>query len=201
MVAVVGAAALGAGLLLAQHLSSERDRRADVAALPDAPAGTASAVSGPAELPPQASPSGGAPYGEAAGAPAGTSRSRPPSDAPQPTASPIRGVEAREDVPATVQTYGADNGQTMRVVTARGDLTGQREMAWAADSGHRVGDAWCTQNFRFSPDRPASVRPTMLLCWRTSAHRSAYVVTVNPTGKPSEQDTVAVINREWSKLG
>ncbi|GAA0916867.1 hypothetical protein GCM10009557_89070 [Virgisporangium ochraceum] len=88
----------------------------------------------------------------------------------------------------------------MRVVTARGDLTGQREMAWAADDGHRVGNAWCTQNFQFSPDRPASVRPTMLLCWRISDQRSVYVVTVDPSGKPSENDTVAAIDREWAKL-
>ena len=89
----------------------------------------------------------------------------------------------------------------MRIVTARADLTGQREMVLAADAGHAVGDISCTQNFRFSQDIPPKIRPTMLLCWRMSAQRSVYIITINTKGKPSQRETVAAINREWAKLG
>ena len=55
---------------------------------------------------------------------------------------------------------------TLRIVSARGDLTGQRELKWAADAGHLVGTARCTKNFRIGTQPSASVKPTMLLCWR-----------------------------------
>src|SRR5690348_5422495 len=38
----------------------------------------------------------------------------------------------------------AKDKATLKVVTAHTDLTGQRELAWAADAGHPVGDARCT---------------------------------------------------------
>jgi hypothetical protein len=107
---------------------------------------------------------------------------------------------APDTVPVKESTV-SKNGQTMRVVSARGDLTGQRELTWAADAGHQVGAARCTQNFQFSPDSPAAVRPTMLLCWRTSALKSVYVIDVNPKGRPSEADTTAALTWEWYRLG
>jgi hypothetical protein len=104
-------------------------------------------------------------------------------------------------VPATVSTYGPDNGQSMRVTSARGDLTGQREMALVGDEGRPVGEARCTQTFRFSPDLPPSKKPTMLLCWRITKSKSVYVITTKPNGTPSEPETVTMLNKEWSKLG
>lgn len=89
---------------------------------------------------------------------------------------------------------------TLRVVSARADLTGQRELAWVADSGYRVGTARCTQNFRLPPGTPARVRPTMLICWRTSAARSVYTVAVDIDRPPSAPASVAAIDRVWSTL-
>jgi len=90
---------------------------------------------------------------------------------------------------------------TLRVVSARGDLSGQRELAWVADSGHQVGDARCTQNFRIGPSAAPRVRPTMMLCWRTSAHRSVYTVAVDVQHPPSEKASVATIDQVWGQLG
>jgi hypothetical protein len=91
--------------------------------------------------------------------------------------------------------------RTLRLVTAHADLTGQRELAWAADEGRVVGSSRCTQNFRLNPNDPAVVRPTMLLCWRISKTKSVYTVAVDLAGKPSEKDSVATIDKAWSSLG
>ncbi|MBG0560165.1 hypothetical protein [Actinoplanes aureus] len=97
----------------------------------------------------------------------------------------------------TVQTK---NG-TIRVTTARDDLTGQRALAIAADKGERVGSANCTNRIRFSAGVPARERPSLLLCWRTSAQRSVVTMAVTPNGKPKAAESVAIIDKEWAKLG
>ena len=89
---------------------------------------------------------------------------------------------------------------TLRVTTARGDLTGQREMLWAGDNGVAVGDARCTQKFRFSAGDEPRERPTMMLCWRTSAARSVVTLAVSKHGRPSAASNADVIAREWSLL-
>lgn len=93
------------------------------------------------------------------------------------------------------------SGGTMRIITARSDLTGQRELLWAADDGKPVGSSRCTQNFHFSNDGKAKERPTMLLCWRTSATRSVATVAVVATGRPDAAASVAVIDQRWATLG
>jgi hypothetical protein len=90
---------------------------------------------------------------------------------------------------------------TIRVTSAKGDLSGQQEMLMAADDGHPVGDAQCTQNLRFSNAATARKIPTVLLCWRTSATRSVVTFAVAKKGKPSAASSVAVLDREWKKLG
>jgi hypothetical protein len=109
---------------------------------------------------------------------------------------------AAEAVPPTVTTIGSleADGATMRVVSARYDLTGQRELAWAADDGEQIGQAHCTQNFHFSNNGTARVRPTMLLCWHTSADRSVLTVAVTRSGRPSKPASVAVIDKLWAQL-
>ncbi len=106
-------------------------------------------------------------------------------------------------VTATVTDSGSMPAEhhTMRVVSARANLAGQRELAWAADAGHRVGDAWCTQNFRFNPSEPARVRPTLLLCWHTSPTKTVYTVAVDVDHRPSEKASVALIDQVWAALG
>lgn len=93
-------------------------------------------------------------------------------------------------------------GGTIRITTARGDLTGQRALSIAADEGERVGDGVrCTNRIRFSEGVPAQERPTVLLCWRTSAKRSVVTMAVTPEGKPAPADSIALIRQEWTKLG
>jgi len=90
---------------------------------------------------------------------------------------------------------------TLRVLTARHDLSGQRELLMAADEGFAVGAARCTQRFRFSAGDQGRERPTMMLCWRTSANRSVVTLAVAKKGRPSAASSAVVINREWSRLG
>ncbi|MDT5039501.1 MAG: hypothetical protein QOE51_486 [Actinoplanes sp.] len=110
-------------------------------------------------------------------------------------------VNAAADGSLTVTNDGSlATGGTMRVITARYDLTGQRELAWAADDGEAVGNAHCTQNFQFSSNVRPAERPTMLLCWRTSADRSVATVAVSKSGRPSKAVSVAEIDKQWRKL-
>jgi hypothetical protein len=120
-----------------------------------------------------------------------------PADSPTTTTIDIDGITA------TVTTSGSmpQLHHTLRVVSARANLTGRRELAWAADTGHAVGDARCTQNFRFNPYSSARLRPTLLLCWRASAGKTVYTVAVDVDHRPSERASVAVIDRAWKSLG
>jgi hypothetical protein len=93
------------------------------------------------------------------------------------------------------------SGGTMRVISARYDLTGQRELLWAADGGSPVGDARCTQNFHFTNARKPRIRPTMLMCWRTSAAKSVVTVAVVKQGRPAAATSVAALDAEWARLG
>lgn len=114
---------------------------------------------------------------------------------------PVNGNAAPAASEVTVTNTGSlREGGTLRVVSARQDLTGHRELRWAADAGEAVGTARCTQNFRLSAGAPAKERPTMLLCWRTSAERSVYTIAVSADGRPSKAASVAVIDQRWAQL-
>ena len=95
----------------------------------------------------------------------------------------------------------AKNHRSVRVYSALMDLSNTGEMKWRADDGHAVGDAFCTQNYRFNPSGPSGTRPTMLLCWRTSVGRSSYALTVSVDTPPSEQETVTLVDHAWAALG
>jgi hypothetical protein len=109
-------------------------------------------------------------------------------------------IAASSEVTVT-NTGSLKDGGTMRVVSAKQDLTGQRELRWAADDGETVANARCTQNFVFSSGSPAKERPTMLLCWRTSAERSVITVAVTANGRPSAANSVSILNKQWARLG
>lgn len=115
---------------------------------------------------------------------------------------PEQAVETRTEAGVTVTNYGSmpKDHHTLRVVSGRLDLSGRHELAWVADTGHPVGDAHCTQNFRIGPSGSPRVRPTMLLCWRTSTSRSVFTVAVDIQHQPSEQESVETIDRVWSTL-
>jgi hypothetical protein len=157
-----------------------------------------------------------------------TARSGKPSTSPSPTAEDeaavrkkvmaAREAAAKDGVPlqrpltpspATMRALAdvketsrsLPGGGIMRVISTKGDLSGQREMLWAADAGRPVDGARCTQRFHFSPNGPAVVRPTMLLCWRISAGRSVVVLTIDRQNRPSSAESAAEIDRQWQKLG
>lgn len=112
-------------------------------------------------------------------------------------------TDVYDGIPVTIKDTGSvkDNRHSMRVVSGKGDLTGQRELAWPADEGTAVGDARCTQNFQFNAQQGAGIRPTMLICWRTSATKSVYTVAVDVKEKPSPQASVATLDKEWRTMG
>lgn len=95
----------------------------------------------------------------------------------------------------------AKEGGTMRIVTARGDLTGQRELGWVAGDVRKHGEAECSQRFKLYNEQEPKTRPSLLVCWRTSAKRSVIVVDTKLGGRPEVGKSLAVIEREWRKLG
>lgn len=88
----------------------------------------------------------------------------------------------------------------MRVVSAKGDLTGQHDL-WMVAGGFPSGDATCTQTFHMTVGAPPQVRNTMLICYRLSKTRSVYTIAVDLDKPPSATDSVAVIDSTWNTLG
>lgn len=95
----------------------------------------------------------------------------------------------------------AKDGRMIRVVSARQDLTGLRELALVADSGTEVGDAHCTQRFRLVAGGKVTEKPTLLICWRTSAAKSVYTIAVVAKGRPSASASVAALAARWNAMG
>jgi hypothetical protein len=224
MVAAIAAAAIAAtaGILVARQARQRHSQMSSglpigAAATPGTPAaaGSAAGVTPPqtaapgSTTPPTppapggtatggAAPGGTATGGAAAGgAPDSAGVGRAPATQPTVTKALIG------NVPATVTSSGSmpKEHHTLRVVSAQADLTGQGELAWAADAGTPVGDARCTQNFRFNPGSRVGERPTMVLCWRTSAQKSVYVIAVDIDHRPSAKAAAATIGQVWSTLG
>ncbi len=92
------------------------------------------------------------------------------------------------------------DGGTMRVITAPGDLTGQRELAWVAGGISEHGTVKCSQTFKLANESKAEMRRNLLVCWRTSARKSVITAAVDLEGDPSTSESAAVIEREWAKL-
>ncbi|MBB2942740.1 hypothetical protein FB565_002453 [Actinoplanes lutulentus] len=94
-----------------------------------------------------------------------------------------------------------DKNGSLRVVTARGDLTGQEELAWIAGGVTAHGNVDCSQTFQFMSNKPAAKRDNMLVCWRTSAERSVVTVMVDMDGNPSLKKSLATVHDHWKKMG
>lgn len=115
--------------------------------------------------------------------------------------TPPPGVAATGLKSYTERTRNLGNGNILRIVSAKGNLSGQREMLWAADDGKSAGSSRCTQNFRFAANAEPAVRPTMLLCWRISDERSVVVLATAKSGNPSVEQSVQVLEAQWVRLG
>jgi hypothetical protein len=109
-------------------------------------------------------------------------------------------IAAAGEGPVSTRTETTPDG-TIRVVTAKFDLTGQQEMLIAADRGRPVGDARCTNRVHFTNAAAPREIPNLLLCFRTSATRSVVTLAVGKKGSPSAAASAAVIAREWARLG
>jgi hypothetical protein len=79
------------------------------------------------------------------------------------------------------------------------DLTGYRELAWVRE-GKPVGEATCTKTIAVSANVPPKEKPTLLICWRTSAQKSAYTVAVDFDTPPSEAKSVAELGKAWAAI-
>jgi hypothetical protein len=212
--AVIGAVGLvsifGASVLVTEQVLDARhtapSSQNGAAALPAGSHGVPAASAGPSG---RAKAGTGSPAGSSSGTPrpqtsseriaaARSAAAKAPSKVLRPL-PPQYGAAAEVSDDVTTSTRKKD-GETLKVVSARHDLTGYRELGWAADEGQKVGSASCTQKIRLSPDDRIRLQPTLLLCWRTTATKSVYTVAVKIGGHPSKQASVAEIDKVWSKL-
>jgi hypothetical protein len=177
-----------------------------------------------ATLPPPSNPAGDTPTGHPPARPSGVART--PSPAPTVTV-PTKSAEQRikdarsaaaaagvplmraltqapqpvVDVTETNSGSLQKDRRTLRVVSANGDLTGQRELAWVAGKGEPAGDATCSQTVHFSNNAKPAKKPNLLICWKVSAARSVFTVMVDLNGRPSREDSVAALDKRWAQLG
>lgn len=186
------AAVLGAGAFLLTAQLTDRDentRNQDIGAL--APVVPSARPTTPAVSLPPGGPSPEPPTRSAVKR--STSPSPTPSVIPSATGLAAAGTAVNEHNVTTAE-------GTVRVVSARYDLTGQRDLLMAGDEGNPVGNARCTSKLRFANSTGVRDVPSMLLCWRTSPERSVITVAVAGNGKPSRQHSVQLLDREWKKL-
>jgi hypothetical protein len=222
--AVAGFAILGAGAyaITAQVADSDRMTAQDVGVIVPAPAATSAYAQAQETTATAASPSGSASISPAAPSEGGAGQLASPSPSNkraveeeikkarekaaqdghplQRAITKAPGVAAMSEPVASRNVPRKDG--SLRITTAKFDLTGQRELLWVADKGKSAGDGiHCTQNFKFSNNNQATVRPTMMVCWRTSPSKSVVTVLVDRGGKPSAVESAEVIKNEWAKLG
>ncbi|MEU4241239.1 hypothetical protein [Actinoplanes sp. NPDC026619] len=151
----------------------------------------------PASLPPPASSPPPALVPPPASSPPALAPPRSPA-----SSSPPPDLAAAGLAPGWIseRTERRPNG-SLRIISARSDLTGRRELLWAADGGRPIDKVNCTQNLHFSDDARPAIQPNLLLCWRTSATRSVATLLSDRGGHPSIADSVDTIDREWAGLG
>ena len=116
------------------------------------------------------------------------------SDALRQPAWRSKAAAAAPGVTVEGRSYGSPQlRRQIRVVAGRADLTGKLEFAWPADGGTKVGDASCTNNLRVTAQSAPQVRPTMMMCWRTGAALSAYVVVIDFDKHPTAEATAELL--------
>jgi len=95
---------------------------------------------------------------------------------------------------------GTGAARSIRAAAARADLSGKLELGWAADAGHAVGDATCTQNVQLVPGGRVAVRPTVIVCWRKADHLSAYIAMIDPRTTLTDADGGKAIDELWAAV-
>jgi hypothetical protein len=124
----------------------------------------------------------------------GEGHARPMGPMPQRDTSVLDSVEQ-------TQRGSLKSGGIIRVVSARGDLSGQRELHWVAGGVEPYRNAECTQRFQLGNEPKPARKATLLLCWRTSTEKSVVTVLVDPKGKPSRAKAVRELNKKWLSMG
>jgi hypothetical protein len=212
-VAVVGLSAVGGGAYFAATVFGGHPP----GYVSGGPAGPVRVAPSP---PPSPSPTHPSPVGPTPGPQMGTRNGIPQSARPSPTPSVPDDQVAAAQVgavlaaappptapgtglgiasgPVTVSTETGTDGSSIRVVTARYDMTGR----WSApDPGRAVGDAHCTAKLAAVPGGPAAERPTMLVCWRMSPAKSVVTVAIRPQARPLAPSSVDALDRAWAQMG
>jgi hypothetical protein len=207
VVGLVGAAAVlaGGGFLTTRLMNEEQPRVPEPAALaPQSPAADGPAVE-------EAEPSvTRTPKSMKHAAPVERSPVASPTASRQPSADPADEARASEAVDELRERLGISQRDyvsnrrfgdgTIRVVTARRDLLGKRELALAGNDGESAGQGVrCTDDIRSQPETPLD-RPATLLCWRTSGTRSVVTITSATKGDSLAAECAEVINDEWARL-
>ncbi|MGW4940291.1 hypothetical protein ACWEOZ_01685 [Actinoplanes sp. NPDC004185] len=213
LIAVTGLAVLGAGafLVTAQVTDDGATTRDPVALVPVTPAVTP-AESVPSAVPSSVAPSSAIPASSSPSA-AADAKAVAKEIAEARAAAAEDGVPLKKPVKAEGDSAAAAAAKvvntgslrkdraTLRIVSARTDLTGQRELALVADGGEPVGNAFCSQNIKAHAGAEVETNRNLLICWRVSAQKSVYTLAVDLDGNPSEGESVAAIDREWQALG
>jgi hypothetical protein len=106
---------------------------------------------------------------------------------------------AAQDIETTTQ-GSLKEGGIVRVLSARGDLTGQRELAYVAGGVQKYRDVSCSQTFQFSTNPKPAKKDNLLMCWRTSATKSVAAIVVDPKGHPSKDKALAALEHKWGSM-
>jgi len=95
---------------------------------------------------------------------------------------------------------GQPGARTLRLVAGRTDLSGALEQAWASGAGTVVGSDQCTNNVRLTPTGTPRVRPTVMLCWRSTSTFSAYALVIDPksTSAVPATDAATALDTLWT---
>lgn len=194
VVGAVGlAAVLGAGaFVVTDQLTGSDDRREPAAIAPVTPTADATTPTSPAAT-------SGSPPAPVKSTRSAARQRTSPSPSPSPSVPQATGLSVAEAPVAERNVRTADG--IVRVVSAKSDLTGHRDLRMVGDEGIPVGEARCTQHLKVNNDTKVHVVPTMLLCWRTSEARSVVTVAISNKGRPSTSRSVTLLDSEWAKLG
>ncbi|MBO3742111.1 hypothetical protein [Actinoplanes flavus] len=204
-IGVAGAAAVlgGAGLLATQLMNESQPDRPEPAALAPQTTSASPEASADDRTPGKATKQAAPMRRSPAPTPAASRPASPGPDAAQ-ASSAIADLRKRFGFggPGIAERTERLGSGTVHIMTARSDLTDDRKMIVSGDDGTAVGGGVrCTTDVPPGMAMSPSPSPEALLCWRTSTDRSVITMATTAEGEPSTADSVAVIQREWDRLG
>ncbi|WP_433366455.1 hypothetical protein ACQPZX_37765 [Actinoplanes sp. CA-142083] len=89
---------------------------------------------------------------------------------------------------------------SVRVIWARGDLTGQQELAYVAGGVTAYQGAECSQTFKFATNPAPAKKDNLVMCWKTSPTKSVAAMVVDFKGHPSRTKAIEAINAKWQNM-